>query len=348
MTHSDFDSSTASSKAQITEAHIHKLFSNIGVDTEKTSAVIDLYSKNKQDLRALLNLQDSQGASIMMKAIQQNDGYVVTAMLARGANLNEPYLPGQTETVYDYAKKYATYNGREPIALNAIESFLSAKEQCPVNLMNTAELMQLQTPDYTKDTIRIYHGARSNNSCEDLTFYLENVVPTGIKEKSPTLAAFPVGQFFKPGSIGFSYDIPKELIAFDGEKNDKAVISLDTQTGVARILNQEKILPFKDFKSEVIYRPEVYSKKSYNPYSQQESDFTVTTGQLDDKQIAILSQMQTRLNQDYQANVNSHSNTNANSVHIAGNAQQVINKMASLREQFFNTNTSGLKEKPTI
>lgn len=322
----------------IKPSDIEKLFANIGVNTEKTSAVIDRYGSET------INLRDEQGNHVLTKAIQMNDGYVVTALLERGVDIHGLIKENKTgndsgDTFYDYARKYATYGGREPIALNAIESFFQARAQCPVTLMDTASLLNLQNPDYTLDTIKIYHGARSSNSTEDLNFYLDKVVPTGIQEKSPTLAAFPVGQFFKPGSIGFSYEIPKALIAFDGEKNDKAVISMDTTTGVARILNDEKLLAFKDFKSEVIYRPEIHSKMTYNPYTQSEDEFDVTTSLLDAQQVTLLAQMKNKLNDDHEA-------------HLKNTAQsKVMGRMSAMREQFFgdkanNTNTN--KEKPTI
>jgi hypothetical protein len=319
----------------ISQSDIEKLFANIGVNTEKSSAVIDRYGS------AIINLKDSQGNHILAKAIQMNDGYVVTALLERGADINGLIKENQSDTFYDYARKYATYNGRKPIALNAIETHFQAKAQCPVTLMDTAELMKRQQPDYTKEVIKIYHGARSSNSTEDLIFYLQQVVPTGIREKSPTLASFPVGQFFKPGSIGFSYDIPRELIAFDGEKNDKAVISLDTATGVARILNDEKLLAFRDFKSEVIYRPEISTKMTYNEYSQQEDEFDVKTCLLEENQVSLLTQMKNKLESDYQTNVKSKDQL------------KVTDKISAMREQFFeshntNTNTNVQKEKPTI
>ncbi|MEK7511095.1 MAG: hypothetical protein AAB582_02580 [Patescibacteria group bacterium] len=101
--------------------------------------------------------------------------------------------------------------------------------------------------------VRLYHGL---NGSYDAALDLLTSEHKGVEERrGPTLSLTPLAQYWKPGDVGISYAIARQLVQFPGEDNPNAVVRLDANN-VAHILTPDKTLPFTEYRGEVIRAPE--------------------------------------------------------------------------------------------
>lgn len=89
----------------------------------------------------------------------------------------------------------------------------------------------------------------------------------GVRQNSgPTLALYPVGQFWKPGDAGFRYSIPRGSIEFPGESNSGAKFRVD-EGGSVFLAGGLEALPLDQFNGEVLSverKEDVYEKRVVN------------------------------------------------------------------------------------
>lgn len=249
------------------------LIESIGRDDKTTSRLLGKYESE------LLTIQTPEGASLLAKAIQMNDGETASLLLELGADISAPISNTSSTTTYEYAQKLSTLP-REPFAWKTIVNHKALLDSCPIEIMNRAQLQTLGesgniTPDNQEDYITLYHGTKSGSSEASLDALIESYA-VGVKEVSgtPTLSTKPLGQFFSPGSVGFIYKIPRSLVNIDSEDKPGAKIWLSSEQGVARILTEDKTLPFKDFEAKAVYRPSYVSREVYPTYGSDRGEYS--------------------------------------------------------------------------
>lgn len=76
----------------------------------------------------------------------------------------------------------------------------------------------------------------------------------GVEQRSgPCLSFIPVGQFWKPGGLGFRYALRRDQIAFPGENNPNAVVQIEGEIeDVGKIINESGGLSLAQFEAEVM------------------------------------------------------------------------------------------------
>lgn len=98
-------------------------------------------------------------------------------------------------------------------------------------------------------SVDLYHGL--NGGSLGALKILESE-PYGVKQISgPCLAAYPVGQFWKPGDAGFKYSVNKDDIEFPGEHKANAKFRMDSN-GVVFMIHGITELPLNEYTAVVM------------------------------------------------------------------------------------------------
>jgi len=273
---------------------IELLSESFGINDKTVSRLMEKYKTE------LTTLRDSGGVLLAARAVQMNDGEALSAFLEKGLDVNQAVSLNSNQSIYDYAKLYQTTGGREPYAWNAMESYVRLKEVCPVAMLTSQDIEALQEPNYSGDTVKLYHGTRSGSSERDLTYILDHMASTGVKEVSgtPTLSTVPLGQFFSPGAVGFCYELPRELVNIDSEDKPGAVVWIDSKSNIARIQTENKTLPFSDYPCNALYRPCLISREvypSYGPKKDETGSFDRVCEGLGAEQVKLLREIQSKV-----------------------------------------------------
>lgn len=232
---------------------IQHFIDNMGLNH---SALEDLIEKHYEIIRSFRN---DKGGNLLNEAIQFNDGGAVRLLIDRvGLEI--------TPEIYQYAKDNATYNGREPFAFNAIDTFHQLKKQSPITIMTHSDFRSISNCVSTaqSNTIKLYHGTNSTGLNQQTLDWIHDIAQTGVAEvsNSPTLSLAPSMSFWKPGCIGFCYEIPRNQVAFDQEDPTGKAVWVDSKSGIARILTNNKMLNFKDYSAEVIHRAAFFTDEN--------------------------------------------------------------------------------------
>lgn len=169
--------------------------------------------------------------------------------------------PSSLDSNFDFSKvpPLPQEKPNEPVK----EIFEGVSEQPKIPILER-DLMYLGTPDQqekrlefinelrdlsSEAAVELYHGL--NGGLEKALAVLESP-DQGVKQISgPCLAVFPVGQFWKPGDVGFKYSIPRGKIEFPGESNPDAQFRVDEGGSVLMINNLES-LPLSEYSGEVM------------------------------------------------------------------------------------------------
>ena len=97
--------------------------------------------------------------------------------------------------------------------------------------------------------VDLYHGL---NGGSDGALKVLDSDSRGIKQISgPCLAAYPVGQFWKPGDAGFKYSVPKDDIEFPGENKPSAKFRMEND-GIVYMINGLTELPIDEYEGVVM------------------------------------------------------------------------------------------------
>jgi hypothetical protein len=89
----------------------------------------------------------------------------------------------------------------------------------------------------------------------------------GVRQISgPCLSLYPVGQFWKPGDVGFRYSVPRGLVEFPGEHNLNAQIRINS-LGSGLLIGDRTALPVTEFNGEVMRtdrKEDIYEERIIN------------------------------------------------------------------------------------
>lgn len=238
----------------IPEEKIQEIISHLGKKGNKAFYLLDDYKDE------IATARDANGLSLLAHAIQQNDGGNVCLLLRCGANPHDLSKEGGTMTHLEYAKKYATYNGRRPYAFEAIESYTHIKESLNMEIMHDSVFKKEQGVTSVVDKakalldeeyVSFYHGSKIHNLSNENLDELKNglLSSPGIQEFSgPTLSLKPIGQYWT--TVGFEVKIPRSQVNFPGENKKGAVIDVADkfeETGIALITTEDRTIKFEDY-----------------------------------------------------------------------------------------------------
>jgi hypothetical protein len=231
---------------------------NLGKNSDEAFALIISYP---QDAATAI---DEQGLTLLAHAIRMNDGRNVAELLTLGADMHAPFSAHSPESCYDYAKKYATYNGREPFAFEAMESFKNIQENLNVSMLSNSLFNNILSTTDERDAffkkhfeeiknkkddelISFYHGMKIDSIEKDV---IDSVAKAFMSSNSlqehsgPTLSIVPFNTYW-PG-LGLEIKIPRSKVKFPGEKNENAVLEVG-EGCTAMMLTQDRKIKFDEF-----------------------------------------------------------------------------------------------------
>lgn len=240
----------------ITKEEFQEIINNFGKNGDKAWFIINKHQ------HYIATAKDENDIPLLAYAIQFNDGGNISYLLSLGADMNTPIKNGTNITCYEYAKQYANYNGREPYAFEALNSFKNIKDNLkieilPDNVFDTTSSIQqswIENARNKKDNelVSLYHGAKTNGVNQDVINSFEHILSTSncIQQASgPTLSIQPLGQFWN--GLGFEIKVPRHLINFPGENKEKAILSV-SDDGAVLINNADKQLKFDEYQSKIL------------------------------------------------------------------------------------------------
>lgn len=249
------------------------------------------------------NTRDENGSSLLSHAIRMNDGGNVAALIKFGADIDAQVKNGSDISNYEYAKKYATYEGRQPYAFDAIDSFKKIRDTLKVGILYDHKLKVSE--EYTKslyesaknknddEIVSLYHGAKTFSINEKVaeSFFQAFTGSNCLQQISgPTLSINPIGQYWL--GLGLEVKIPRSQVEFAGEKKVNPIIKIN-EDGIAFINTSDRKIKFDEFHTNILLnlRSTTVEKEVVPTYGEKEGNYAVKFD-LDDKTINKLNEIQ--------------------------------------------------------